>query len=128
VRTFSPNQFKISYARRLLTAIGGRAARTIVDFDRMGIELVAIAKGFDVKRWRSERISRHAPYGWDFGPDGLLVENALEQRELAWIQGLHDQGKSLRVIAEMLNTRGVEPKRAKRWRHSSVLRIVSRTV
>jgi DNA invertase Pin-like site-specific DNA recombinase len=80
-----------------------------------------------VKRGRGERISRHAPYGWDFGKDGLLVENALEQKELAWIQRQHDQGKSLRVIAEMLNTRGVEPKRAKRWRHSSVLRIVSRS-
>jgi DNA invertase Pin-like site-specific DNA recombinase len=135
------------------------AAQTIVDFDRMGIELVAIAEGFDmtnpygramaqmasvfaeleramirertraamkVKRGRGERISRHAPYGWDFGPDGVLVENALEQKELAWIQRLHNQGKSLRVIAEMLNDRGVEPKRAKRWRHSSVLRIVSR--
>jgi DNA invertase Pin-like site-specific DNA recombinase len=116
------------------------AAQTIVDFDRMGIELVAIAEGFDltnpygramaqmasafaeleramilertraamkVKRGRRERISRHAPYGWDFGADGLLVENALEQKELAWIQSLHDQGKSLRVIAEMLNSRGV---------------------
>jgi DNA invertase Pin-like site-specific DNA recombinase len=135
------------------------AAQTIVDFDRMGIELVAIAEGFDmtnpygramaqmasvfaeleramirertraamkVKRGRCERVSRHAPYGWDFGPDGVLVENALEQKELAWIQRLHGQGKSLRVIAEMLNNRGVEPKRAKRWRHSSVLRIDSR--
>jgi site-specific DNA recombinase len=74
------------------------AAQTIVDFDRMGIEPVAIAEGFDmtnpygramaqmasvfaeleramirertraamkVKRGRRERISRHAPYGWD---------------------------------------------------------------
>jgi len=79
-----------------------------------------------VKRGRRERISRHAPYGWDFGTDGLLIENALEQKELVWIQSLHDQGKSLRVIAEMLNCRGVEPKRAKRWLHSSVLRSLSR--
>ena len=136
------------------------AAQTIVDFDRKGIELVAIAEGFDmtnpygramaqmasvfaeleramirertraamkVKRGRRERISRYAPYGWDFGPDSLLVENVLEQKELVWIQSLHDQGKSLRVIAAMLNDRGVEPKRAKCWLHSSVLRIVSRT-
>ena len=43
------------------------------------------------------------------------------------IVGLADgQGKSLREIAELLNGRGVKPKRAKRWLHSSVLRILSR--
>jgi DNA invertase Pin-like site-specific DNA recombinase len=74
------------------------AAQTIAEFDRLGIELVAIAEGFDmtnpygramaqmasvfaeleramirertraalkVKRDRRERISRHAPVGWD---------------------------------------------------------------
>jgi site-specific DNA recombinase len=88
------------------------AAQTICEFDRHGIELVAIAEGFDmtnpygramaqmasvfaeleramirertkaamkVKRGRKERISGHAPYGWDFGPNGKLVENAKEQ-------------------------------------------------
>jgi hypothetical protein len=49
--------------------------------------------------------------------DGLLIENGLDQKELVWIQSLHDQGKSLWVIAGMLNDRGVEPKRAKRWLH-----------
>jgi len=38
---------------------------------------------------------------------------------------MHDEGKSLRVIAEMLDDYGIAPKRAKRWLHSSVLRIVS---
>src|SRR5208283_1221457 len=88
------------------------AAATIADFDRKGIQLVAIAEGFDmtniygramaqmasvfaeleramirertrtamnVKRSRGERISRHAPFGWEFGADGKLVENAREQ-------------------------------------------------
>src|SRR6476659_1529927 len=82
------------------------AAQTIADFDKRGIELVAIAEGFDmtspygramaqmasvfaeleramirertkaamnVKRGRGERISGHAPYGWDFGRGGRLV-------------------------------------------------------
>jgi DNA invertase Pin-like site-specific DNA recombinase len=35
-----------------------------------------------VKRGRRERISRNVPYGWDFGPDGLLVENQREQKTL----------------------------------------------
>jgi hypothetical protein len=31
------------------------------------------------------------------------------------------------ALAKRLNDRGVEPKRASRWLHSSVLRIVKRT-
>ena len=79
-----------------------------------------------VKRGRGERISRHAPYGWDFGPNGKLVENGREQKALVWIGRLHRDGKSLRAIAALLNDRGVEPKRGGRWLHSSVLRIVKR--
>ena len=79
-----------------------------------------------VKRGRGERISGHVPYGWDFGRNGKLIENATEQRAVAWIRQLHSQGTSLRHIADMLNAKGVEPKRAKKWLHSSVLRIVSR--
>jgi site-specific DNA recombinase len=135
------------------------AAQTICEFDRYGIELVAIAEGFDmtnpygramaqmasvfaeleramirertkaamkVKRGRKERISGHAPYGWDFGPKGKLVENAKEQKICAWILQLHKRGESLRGIAKRLNDRGIEPKRATHWLHSSVLRIVKR--
>jgi DNA invertase Pin-like site-specific DNA recombinase len=79
-----------------------------------------------VKRGRRERISGHAPYGWDFGRGGKLVENIKEQRTMAWILRLHKQGQSLRAIAQKLNDRGIEPKRASRWLHSSVLRIVQR--
>jgi site-specific DNA recombinase len=135
------------------------AAQTICESDRYGIELVAIAEGFDmtnpygramaqmasvfaeleramirertkaamkVKRGRRERISGHAPYGWDFGPKGKLVENAKEQKICAWILQLHKRGESLRGIAKRLNDRGIEPKGAVLWLHSSVLRIVKR--
>jgi site-specific DNA recombinase len=80
-----------------------------------------------VKRGRRERISGHAPFGWDFGPRGRLVDNAKEQKAVAWILKLHRRGESLRGIAKRLNDRGVEPKRASRWLHSSVLRIVKRS-
>src|ERR1700730_14710613 len=53
-----------------------------------------------VKRGRKERISGHAPYGWDFGKDERLVENAEEQRDVAWIMRLHRRGESLRGIAK----------------------------
>ncbi|HEV3194352.1 MAG TPA: recombinase family protein, partial [Polyangiaceae bacterium] len=80
-----------------------------------------------VKRGRKERISGHAPFGWDFGPRGRLVEYAKEQRAVTWIMKLHRRGASLRGIAKQLNDRGVEPKRASWWIHSSVLRIVKRS-
>jgi hypothetical protein len=57
---------------------------------------------------------------------GRLVENAKEQRIVRWIQKLHKRGESLRGVAKRLNDRGIEPKRATRWLHSSVLRIVKR--
>jgi DNA invertase Pin-like site-specific DNA recombinase len=81
----------------------------------------------DVKRGRHERISRHAPYGWDFGPDGMLVENPKQQRGLGRIKALHAEGKSLRDIADLLNREGVAPQRGGRWSHSSVVRILGRT-
>src|SRR5262249_33965196 len=79
-----------------------------------------------VKRGRGERISGYAPFGWDFGPNGKLLENDRERKAIAWIARLHRDGKSLRVIAALLNDRGIEPKRGGRWLHSSVLRIVKR--
>jgi site-specific DNA recombinase len=78
-----------------------------------------------VKRGRKERISGHAPFGWDFA-GGKLIENAKEQKAVALILKLHQGGESLRGIAQKLNDRGIEPKRARRWIHSSVLRIVQR--
>jgi site-specific DNA recombinase len=135
------------------------AAQSIADFNHRGIELVAIAEGFDmtnpygramaqmasvfaeleramirertraaldVKRGRHERISRHAPYGWDFGPKGRLVENAKQQRAIGRMKTLHAEGKSLRKIADLLNREGIAPQRGERWLHSSVLRILGR--
>jgi hypothetical protein len=31
-------------------------------------------------------LSRHAPYGWDFGPDGKQVENSREQQGIKLIR------------------------------------------
>jgi hypothetical protein len=81
----------------------------------------------NVKRGRNERMSHKVPFGWDEGGDGILERNEKEQRAIAWMRQLKREGKSLRQIASLLNERGVEPKQAKRWLHSSVLRILART-
>ncbi len=81
----------------------------------------------NVKRARNERMSHCVPFGWDEGEAGVLVRNDREQRAIVWMRQLQGEGKSLRQIATILNDRGVEPKRAKRWLHNSVLRILART-
>jgi DNA invertase Pin-like site-specific DNA recombinase len=136
------------------------AAQTIADFDKKGIELVAIAEGFDmtnpygramaqmasvfaeleramirertkaamnVKRRRNERMSHQVPFGWDEGEDGVLVWNEKEQQAIARMRQWQRDGKSLRQIAALLNDHEIEPKRGKKWVHSSVLRILART-
>ncbi len=135
------------------------AAVTIADFDRKGIELVAIAEGFDmtnlygramaqmasvfaelergmirertkaamgVKRNRGERISRHAPFGWEFGPAGKLVENAAEQEGIRLMRLLRAGGKGYEEIAVFLNGGNIKPKRAVKWARASVRAIMNR--
>ncbi len=79
-----------------------------------------------VKRERREPISNHEPFGWDLGPNGLLVENSRQQKAIAWIRRWRDEGKSLRKIAKLLDEKGITPKRGGRWLHSTVIRILSR--
>jgi DNA invertase Pin-like site-specific DNA recombinase len=79
-----------------------------------------------VKRSRGERISGHAPYGWDFGPGGRLVENVREQKIIARMRRLQEQGLSYRGIAVRLDNEGIQPKRGKRWIHTTVKSILAR--
>lgn len=135
------------------------AAGIIADFDRKGIELVAISEGFDmtnmygramaqmasvfaeleramirertrsalsIKRTRGERISRHAPFGWEFGADGKLVENLAEQEAIILMRGLRSEGKGYEEIAGLLNGTSIKPKRAERWARATVRAILNR--
>jgi len=79
-----------------------------------------------VKRSRGERISGHAPYGWDFGRDGRLVENAREQKIIARMRRMQAEGMSYRGIAVRLDSEGIRPKRSKRWIHTTVKSILAR--
>jgi DNA invertase Pin-like site-specific DNA recombinase len=79
-----------------------------------------------VKRKRGERISGHAPYGWDFGPGKHLVENAREQRIIARMKRMQAEGMSFRGIAVRLDAEGIRPKRGRRWIHTTVKSILMR--
>jgi DNA invertase Pin-like site-specific DNA recombinase len=113
-----------------MTSVYGRAmaqmASVFAELERAMIRERTKA-AMNVKRGRNERMSHHVPFGWDEGAKGVLVVNKKEQQTIRWMKRAREQGKSLRQIATVLNDRGVEPKRAKRWLHSSVLRILART-
>jgi DNA invertase Pin-like site-specific DNA recombinase len=79
-----------------------------------------------VKRSRGERISGHAPFGWDFGRGGRLVRNAREQKVIARVRQLRAQGLSYRGIAKRLDGERIRPKRGRRWVHTTVKSILMR--
>src|SRR5262249_59438051 len=80
----------------------------------------------NVKRARGERISGHAPLGWDFGFGGRLVKNAGEQKIIARVRQLRADGLSYRGIARRLDGEGIRPKRGRRWVHTTVKSVLSR--
>ena len=69
----------------------------------------------DAKQSRRERISGHAPYGWDFRSGGLLLKNRREQRIIARMRQLRTVGMSIRGIATRLDRKGIPSKRGLRW-------------
>jgi DNA invertase Pin-like site-specific DNA recombinase len=100
------------------SALGLEAQRQrIADYCRSAI---------DVKRSRGERISRHAPYGWDFGSGGLLIQNRREQRIIARMCQLRTEGMSFRGIATCLDREGIRSKRGQRGAHTTVKSILRR--
>lgn len=80
-----------------------------------------------IKRGRRERISRYAPFGYDFAADGKLLDNPAEQAVLADVQGMRTAGKTLRAIATELTARRIRTKMgAAQWTHQSVAAILNR--
>lgn len=74
-------------------------------------------------RRNARRISRFAPFGWDF--DGkALIPNPAEQRVVALIHAWDEAGRSLREIGALLEADGVKPKNGGRRWSASVVRSV----
>ena len=68
-----------------------------------------------MKRSRGERISGYAPFGWDIGSGGSLIENCRERRIIARMRQLRTEGMSIRGIATRLDRKGIPSKRGLRW-------------
>ena len=71
-------------------------------------------------------IDGHAPFGWEFGPGGRLVENAAEQEGIRLMRQLRADGKGFEEMAVHLNQGNVKPKRAEKWARASVGAILKR--
>jgi len=78
------------------------------------------------KRQAGELIGE-VPFGWTLGTDGLLVEDAAEQKVLARIMDCHRAGMSLRAIAAILTEAKVPTKKGRAsWNHNTVRSILNR--
>jgi len=81
------------------------------------------------KRARGEKCGGHVEYGFDAVPvDGTirLVPNAHEQGVIRRMQSEHDDGISLRGIADRLNQDGVPTKLGRLWHVETVGSIIRR--
>lgn len=65
------------------------------------------------------------PLGWR-AQDGELVADEGEQEVLERIAEMHQDGFSLRAIADALTLEGYRPKRSDRWHPESLRRVVAR--
>jgi DNA invertase Pin-like site-specific DNA recombinase len=76
------------------------------------------------KRARGERTGA-LPYGYELGPEGVLVEDLEQLRALGLMQRMQTEGASLSAIAARLEAEGVKPKRGRRWYAQSVKTILA---
>lgn len=80
------------------------------------------------KKAKGERISRHAPYGWKVGPDGVrLVVNVEEQEAALIAKQYRKEGLSLRDIGYLLDDQGRFQRNGKPWSASTVKRLLKTT-
>lgn len=64
------------------------------------------------------------PYGWK-KQNGALIPHLAEQRVITEMYRLRLCGKSLRMIAQILNSKGVKTKEGKNWHPQSVKRALA---
>jgi DNA invertase Pin-like site-specific DNA recombinase len=76
------------------------------------------------KKARGERVG-NVQFGFQLGPDGLLIEQADEQAALAIIRNCRAAGYTLRAIADELNRQGVTTRRGGAWKHQYVAGLLA---
>ena len=81
------------------------------------------------KRSKGERISRHAPYGWQLGSDGVHLEpNEYEQATARVAKEYRACGLSLRKVADALHSIHRFQRNGKTWSASTINRLLATRV
>ena len=66
------------------------------------------------------------PYGWKINDEGIIEEDAYEQKILQLINDLSGEGKSLRGICQELSKQNVSTKNGGKWHPNTVRKIINR--
>lgn len=103
---------------------------------RMVLQLLGVFAEFERERTRervkdnmtslaknTDKAITQACYGYDI-IDGKYVINDIEARNVEYIFDLVEEGHGSRMIAKMLNDRGVTTKRGKLWDQTNVKRLI----
>jgi DNA invertase Pin-like site-specific DNA recombinase len=106
------------------TAVGRMLLQVVAafaEFER-GVAGERTTEALDHKR-RQRRVYGAVPFGWR--RDGeALVEVTAEQQALCEMRRMAAEGATLSAIGEMLNIRGLQPRRGQRWYPSTVRAIL----
>jgi len=109
-------------SRRLSRQILGAVA----EYERATIRL-RLRAGKLAKKAQGGYIGGKVPFGFDLGPSGDLEPNQEEQRTIARMQELRDEGATMQRICDVLTEEGYQTKGGGRWQTATVGRILRRT-
>jgi DNA invertase Pin-like site-specific DNA recombinase len=104
-------------AMRQMVGVFGQLERAMI--------VARLRRGRQMKASLGGRAVGAAPYG--FRPEGgELVPRHEEQRAIQVMSNARAAGKSFREVAEVLNQRGLPPRRGQQWHAMTVRRILDR--
>jgi len=92
--------------------------------DRLSISALT-SEALRHKQSRGEYIGGRVPYGYRLAPCGVsLVEDEAEQQVLTAARSARASGLSLRAVARLLHSRGMDPRHGPRWYPTQISRMV----
>ena len=112
------------------TAAGEMMANMLATFAQFELRSIKerTLTSMNYLRKQNRRISRHAPYGYEFDPNDSqhLIPHSQEAWILGKIRGLHSRGCGFAEIANRLNAEGRLNRSGKPWNRSAIYKIVKR--
>ena len=129
VRLFNRNDVALVSAAEWLDT-GSAAGRMVLSVVTAMAEMEREQIGERTSAALQAKLKRGEPagnvrYGWRYvGKNEPVVEDAHEQMILGWIQAARAEGRSLRAIADELNTRGHKTRSGSPWKFQYVANVL----